>query len=118
MVCIIDDREDVWNYAPNLVHVKPYVFFKNAGDINAPEKFQAASKQTSKADPKTHSKKDAELQPNTFKKTVNTSRKNESKESFDLKTENNSIDGDSKHERRDSIDMPTFIYCFSRKSDV
>ena len=28
MVCIIDDREDVWNYAPNLVHVKPYIFFK------------------------------------------------------------------------------------------
>ena len=36
MVCIIDDREDVWNYAPNLVHVKPYIFFKNTGDINAP----------------------------------------------------------------------------------
>ena len=38
MVCIIDDREDVWNFAPNLVHVKPYNFFKNTGDINAPEK--------------------------------------------------------------------------------
>ena len=50
MVCIIDDREDVWNYAPNLVHVKPYVFFKNAGDINAPEKFQAASQNKSKTD--------------------------------------------------------------------
>ena len=36
MVCIIDDREDVWNFAPNLVHVKPYHFFKNTGDINAP----------------------------------------------------------------------------------
>ncbi len=36
MVCIIDDREDVWNFAPNLVHVKPYIFFKNVGDINAP----------------------------------------------------------------------------------
>jgi RNA polymerase II subunit A-like phosphatase len=36
MVCIIDDREDVWNFAPNLVHVKPYNFFKNTGDINAP----------------------------------------------------------------------------------
>ena len=35
-VCIIDDREDVWNFAPNLVHVKPYHFFKNTGDINAP----------------------------------------------------------------------------------
>merc|ERR1719420_738530 len=36
MVCIIDDREDVWNFAPNLVHVKPYIFFKHTGDINAP----------------------------------------------------------------------------------
>ncbi|XP_055348337.1 RNA polymerase II subunit A C-terminal domain phosphatase-like isoform X2 [Paramacrobiotus metropolitanus] len=36
MVCIIDDREDVWNYAANLVHVRPYAYFKNTGDINAP----------------------------------------------------------------------------------
>ena len=36
MVCIIDDREDVWNYARNLVCVKPYVYFKNTGDINDP----------------------------------------------------------------------------------
>lgn len=36
MVCIIDDREDVWNYARNLVCVQPYVFFKNTGDINEP----------------------------------------------------------------------------------
>ncbi|CAG2106097.1 unnamed protein product [Medioppia subpectinata] len=38
MVCIIDDREDVWNFAPNLVTVKPYVCFRDTGDINAPEK--------------------------------------------------------------------------------
>ncbi|XP_035708197.1 RNA polymerase II subunit A C-terminal domain phosphatase isoform X2 [Folsomia candida] len=36
MVCIIDDREDVWNFAPNLIHVKPYHFFRHTGDINAP----------------------------------------------------------------------------------
>ncbi|XP_046662876.1 LOW QUALITY PROTEIN: RNA polymerase II subunit A C-terminal domain phosphatase-like [Homalodisca vitripennis] len=36
MVCIIDDREDVWNFAPNLIHVKPYHFFQHTGDINAP----------------------------------------------------------------------------------
>lgn len=36
MVCIIDDREDVWNFAPNLIAVKPYVFFKSTGDINSP----------------------------------------------------------------------------------
>lgn len=36
MVGIIDDREDVWNYAPNLIHVKPYRFFQGTADINAP----------------------------------------------------------------------------------
>lgn len=36
MVCIIDDREDVWNFASNLIHVKPYHFFQHTGDINAP----------------------------------------------------------------------------------
>jgi len=36
MVAIIDDREDVWNFASNLVAVKPYFFFKNTGDINSP----------------------------------------------------------------------------------
>ena len=37
MVCIIDDREDVWNYATNLIHVKPYTFFRGTADINAPQ---------------------------------------------------------------------------------
>jgi len=36
MVCIIDDREDVWKMAPNLVHVRPYHFFDGTADINAP----------------------------------------------------------------------------------
>ena len=36
MVCIIDDREDVWNNVPNLIHVKPYRFFQGTADINAP----------------------------------------------------------------------------------
>ncbi|TNM93242.1 hypothetical protein fugu_018644 [Takifugu bimaculatus] len=36
MVCIIDDREDVWKFAPNLVTVKKYVYFQGTGDINAP----------------------------------------------------------------------------------
>ena len=26
----------MWSFAPNLVHVKPYHFFKHTGDINAP----------------------------------------------------------------------------------
>lgn len=36
MVCIIDDREDVWKMASNLVHVRPYRFFAGTADINAP----------------------------------------------------------------------------------
>ena len=36
MVAIIDDREDVWSKCPNLIHVKPYVFFAGTADINAP----------------------------------------------------------------------------------
>jgi len=36
LVCIIDDREDVWSYAPNLIAVRPYNYFKNTGDINSP----------------------------------------------------------------------------------
>ncbi|CAB3993592.1 RNA polymerase II subunit A C-terminal domain phosphatase [Paramuricea clavata] len=36
MVCIIDDREDIWDCAPNLVTVKPYRFFTGTGDIHAP----------------------------------------------------------------------------------
>lgn len=35
-MCIIDDREDVWNFSPNLIHVKPYRFFQGTADINAP----------------------------------------------------------------------------------
>ena len=40
MVCIIDDRCDVWNFAPNVVQVVPYHFFKHTGDINAPPGLQ------------------------------------------------------------------------------
>ncbi|XP_067888566.1 RNA polymerase II subunit A C-terminal domain phosphatase isoform X1 [Heterodontus francisci] len=36
MVCIIDDREDVWKFAPNLIAVKKYTYFQGTGDINAP----------------------------------------------------------------------------------
>ncbi|XP_063995143.1 RNA polymerase II subunit A C-terminal domain phosphatase isoform X2 [Diachasmimorpha longicaudata] len=36
LVCIIDDREDVWQGCGNLVQVKPYHFFKHTGDIHAP----------------------------------------------------------------------------------
>ncbi|CAH1395033.1 unnamed protein product [Nezara viridula] len=35
LVCIIDDREDVWDYSPNVIPVKPYHFFRNTGDIHS-----------------------------------------------------------------------------------
>ncbi|KAK2579346.1 hypothetical protein KPH14_008297 [Odynerus spinipes] len=40
MVCIIDDREDVWQGCGNLVQVKPYHFFPHTGDIHAPPGLQ------------------------------------------------------------------------------
>uniref|UniRef100_A0A8C7PQW0 RNA polymerase II subunit A C-terminal domain phosphatase n=1 Tax=Oncorhynchus mykiss TaxID=8022 RepID=A0A8C7PQW0_ONCMY len=45
MVCIIDDREDVWKFAPNLITVKKYIYFQGTGDINAP----AGSKEAQQA---------------------------------------------------------------------
>ncbi|KAK7083969.1 RNA polymerase II [Halocaridina rubra] len=40
LVCIIDDRTDVWNFSPNVVQVVPYHFFRHTGDINAPQGLQ------------------------------------------------------------------------------
>ncbi|XP_011703287.1 PREDICTED: RNA polymerase II subunit A C-terminal domain phosphatase isoform X2 [Wasmannia auropunctata] len=42
LVCIIDDREDVWQGCGNLVQVKPYHFFRHTGDINAPPGLEKA----------------------------------------------------------------------------
>ena len=36
LVVIIDDRADVWQYSEALIQIKPYRFFKEVGDINAP----------------------------------------------------------------------------------
>ena len=43
MVAIIDDREDIWGGAQNLIRVKPYVFFPGVTDINAPPSNSNAS---------------------------------------------------------------------------
>uniref|UniRef100_A0A8C5PBY9 RNA polymerase II subunit A C-terminal domain phosphatase n=2 Tax=Leptobrachium leishanense TaxID=445787 RepID=A0A8C5PBY9_9ANUR len=58
MVCIIDDREDVWKFAPNLITVKKYVYFQGTGDINAPpgsrdalRKNRGSSKATEASEP-------------------------------------------------------------------
>uniref|UniRef100_A0A8C6X534 RNA polymerase II subunit A C-terminal domain phosphatase n=1 Tax=Naja naja TaxID=35670 RepID=A0A8C6X534_NAJNA len=53
MVCIIDDREDVWKFAPNLITVKKYVYFQGIGDINAPP----GSKETQMRKKANHSSK-------------------------------------------------------------
>ncbi|VDN32901.1 unnamed protein product [Gongylonema pulchrum] len=37
MIAMIDDRPDVWQYSDALIQVKPYQFFKDVGDINAPQ---------------------------------------------------------------------------------
>ena len=48
MVCIIDDREEVWNFVPNLIQVKPYIFFDGTADINAPPGLDKPGKEGSK----------------------------------------------------------------------
>ncbi|XP_074843665.1 RNA polymerase II subunit A C-terminal domain phosphatase [Carettochelys insculpta] len=69
MVCIIDDREDVWKFAPNLITVKKYVYFQGTGDINAPpgsreaqmkKKVNHSSKTTEASDPADVTGKDSE----------------------------------------------------------
>ncbi|CAI2320665.1 unnamed protein product [Caenorhabditis sp. 36 PRJEB53466] len=37
LVVIIDDRADVWQYSDALIQIKPYRFFREVGDINAPK---------------------------------------------------------------------------------
>ncbi|XP_056679520.1 RNA polymerase II subunit A C-terminal domain phosphatase isoform X3 [Monodelphis domestica] len=62
MVCIIDDREDVWKYAPNLITVKKYVYFQGIGDINAPP----GSRETQMKKKVNHSSKTAEISEQTI----------------------------------------------------
>ncbi|XP_043364185.1 RNA polymerase II subunit A C-terminal domain phosphatase isoform X8 [Dermochelys coriacea] len=73
MVCIIDDREDVWKFAPNLITVKKYVYFQGIGDINAPpgsretqmkKKVNHSSKTTEASDPTVVTAKDSEESKN------------------------------------------------------
>ena len=37
MVIIVDDNTDVWHNLPNVLQVKPFVYFMNVGDINDPK---------------------------------------------------------------------------------
>ncbi|XP_033613236.1 RNA polymerase II subunit A C-terminal domain phosphatase isoform X3 [Fukomys damarensis] len=57
MVCIIDDREDVWKFAPNLITVKKYVYLPGTGDVNAPP----GSRESQMRKKVNHSSKDADV---------------------------------------------------------
>lgn len=87
MVCIIDDREDVWNYARNLICVQPYVYFKNTGDINDPHALASLSK--SKAGSTNMRKRKLISTSNINSQTSstnNTSKNNNSQTSTDINT--------------------------------
>jgi len=101
MVCIIDDREDVWSFAPNLVHVKPYIFFKNTGDINAPPGSKDKKNSSNSKAEKTEKDQTAAQKPSF-----------ERRESIDMPSIGGNGDTTKKPternvERRDSIDMPS-----------
>ncbi|XP_030203510.1 RNA polymerase II subunit A C-terminal domain phosphatase isoform X1 [Gadus morhua] len=69
MVCIIDDREDVWKFAPNLITVKKYIYFQGTGDINAPPGSREAKKASRPAEsPEPTGTSGAEEQNNGFKR--------------------------------------------------
>ncbi|CAL8362828.1 unnamed protein product [Arctogadus glacialis] len=69
MVCIIDDREDVWKFAPNLITVKKYIYFQGTGDINAPLGSREAKKASRPAEsPEPTGTSGAEEQNNGFKR--------------------------------------------------
>lgn len=108
MVCIIDDREDVWNFAPNLVHVKPYHFFKHTGDINAPpglskqENDEKEGIDFDKIDPKKKLIKKEDIKASL---TMDEDTSSEEEPTSDKKPECEKPDP---IERRESIDMPMF----------
>ena len=120
MVCIIDDRDDVWNFAPNLIQVRPYKYFEGTGDINSAGlptnpnaeaksqgKFQAKSadvkgddaSETSKDDGKVDCKEGKEIDPTTDTK-VDSANELKDDSKVDLANESNSKD-DSKVDPKD-----------------
>ncbi|KAE9556267.1 hypothetical protein FO519_000450 [Halicephalobus sp. NKZ332] len=44
MIVIIDDRDDVWQYCEALIRVKPYKYFAEVDDINAPTSLKGNEK--------------------------------------------------------------------------
>jgi len=107
MVCIIDDREDVWSFAPNLVHVKPYHFFKHTGDINAPpglskqENDEKEGIDFDKIDPKKKVIKKEDIK-------ASLNAEEESSSDDDPAASAKNPEPDKSNDRRESIDMPMF----------
>lgn len=85
MVCIIDDREDVWNYARNLICVQPYVYFKNTGDINDPHANTSSTTKTTNRKRKLQAESDNSVEAipkNTSINTMNTKEANSEEATF------------------------------------
>lgn len=121
MVCIIDDREDVWNFSPNLIHVKPYRFFQGTADINAPpgldktehdkepltHKVHVVSRSNSKEDKTEEEKKEGnEDQKPKAAKNETTQNNSKSKEESAKETEELNGKKESKEETNDGSNIP------------
>ncbi|RDD40678.1 RNA polymerase II subunit A C-terminal domain phosphatase [Trichoplax sp. H2] len=46
LVCIIDDRPEMWAFHPSCIPVPPYSYFANVGDINDPKKLNSKGLKT------------------------------------------------------------------------
>ncbi|KAH0617870.1 hypothetical protein JD844_016551 [Phrynosoma platyrhinos] len=130
MVCIIDDREDVWKFAPNLITVKKYVYFQGTGDINAPpgskeaqmrKKTNHSSKLSETSDPVAITKDSEEVknvgnteeQSNGIRKTTKEINGNNS-----ISSETSSWDLNSNDKVRDSISDTDHLTDVTSASDL
>lgn len=95
MVCIIDDRDDVWQGCANLVQVKPYVYFSNTGDINVPpglaQHSNPEASKTSTVESNTDNNK-AKQETDCDKEVTEEDKKDVEKKSDEAKDENSESD--------------------------
>jgi len=101
MVCIIDDREDVWHFSPNLVHVKPYRFFQGTADINAPA---GLTKTEEDGKPMIHKVRRVSQSSTNSKDEAKEEDKDSIGESKDSKGESKDSKGESKDSKGESKD--------------
>ena len=108
MVCIIDDREDVWSFAPNLVHVKPYIFFKSTGDINAPPGSKDYKPKTSTEHERSKIERRESIDMPSIGDKEDTSKKPEGverRQSIDMPSIGEDLDEDKKSDNADAVSM-------------